>query len=45
MTGRQDDVGRTLRSLLLEETSAMPVDTHNAALGLRRRIAHTRKRR
>jgi len=45
MTGRQDDVGRTLRSLLLEETSAMPVDTHNAALGLRRRIAHTRKLR
>jgi hypothetical protein len=45
MTGRQDDAGRTLRSLLLEETSAMPVDTHNAALGLRRRIAHTRKRR
>jgi hypothetical protein len=45
MTGRQDDVGRTLRSLLLEETSAMPVDTHRAAEGLRRRIAHTRKRR
>jgi len=45
MTGRQDDVGRTLRSLLLEETSAMPVDTHRAAGGLRRRIAHTRKRR
>ncbi len=45
MTGRQDDVGRTLRSLLLEETNAMPVDTHNAAEGLRRRIAHTRKRR
>jgi hypothetical protein len=45
MTGRQDDAGRTLRSLLLEETNAMPVDTHNAAVGLRRRIARTRKRR
>ena len=31
MTGREDDVGRTLRSLLLEETNAMPVDTHHAA--------------
>jgi hypothetical protein len=45
MTGRQDDVGRTLRSLLLEESNAMPVDTYNAAVSLRRRIAHTRKRR
>jgi len=45
MTGRQDDVGRTLRSLLLEEAHAVPVDTHRAAEGLRRRLAHTRKRR
>jgi hypothetical protein len=45
MTGRQDDVGDTLRTLLLEETDAMPVDTHAAGVGLRRRIAHTRKRR
>jgi hypothetical protein len=45
MTGRQDDAGRTLRSLLLEETNAMPVDTHHAAVHLRRRIADTRKRR
>jgi hypothetical protein len=45
MTGRQDDVGRTLRSLLLEESNTMPVDTHAAAVGLQRRIAHTRKRR
>jgi hypothetical protein len=45
MTGREDDVGRALRSLLLEEADAMPVDTHDAAAGLRRRIAHTRKRR
>jgi hypothetical protein len=44
MTGREDDVGRALRSLLLEETNAMPVDTHDAAAGLRRRIAHTRQR-
>jgi hypothetical protein len=45
MTGRQDDAGRALRSLLLEETNAMPVDTHHAAVHLRRRIADTRKRR
>jgi hypothetical protein len=45
MTGRQDDVGRTLRSLLLEESNTMPVDTHAAAVGLQRRLAHTRKRR
>jgi len=45
MTGREADAGRTLRSLLLEETNAMPVDTHHAAEGLRRRIAYTRKRR
>jgi hypothetical protein len=45
MTGRQDEIGRSLRSLLLEEASAMPVDAHAAAAGLRRRIAHTRKRR
>jgi hypothetical protein len=45
MTGREDDVGRALRSLLLEEADAMPVDTHDAAAGLRRRIAHTRQRR
>ena len=45
MTGREDDAGRTLRSLLLEETNAMPVDTHHAAVRLRRRIADTRKRR
>ena len=44
MTGH-DEVGRTLRSLLLEETNAMPVDTHETAQGLRRRLAHTRKRR
>ena len=44
MTG-QVEVGRTLRSLLLEETNAMPVDTHQAAQGLRRRLAHTRRRR
>jgi hypothetical protein len=45
MTGRQEDVGRTLRSLLLEESNAMPVDTHAAAVGLQHRLAHTRKRR
>jgi hypothetical protein len=45
MTGREDDAGRALRSLLLEETNAMPVDTHQAAVHLRRRIADTRKRR
>jgi hypothetical protein len=45
MTGREDDLGRTLRSVLLEETNAMPVDTRHAAEGLRRRLAHTRKRR
>ena len=45
MTGRQDDVGRTLRSLLLAETDAMPVDIHHAAVHLRRRLADTRKRR
>jgi hypothetical protein len=45
MTGREDDLGRTLRSLLLDETNAMPVDTHHAGHGLRRRLAHTRKRR
>jgi hypothetical protein len=45
MTGREGDAGRILRSLLLEETNAMPVETHHAAEGLRRRIAYTRKRR
>jgi hypothetical protein len=45
MTGREDDLGRTLRSVLLEETNAVPVDTRHAAEGLRRRLAHTRKRR
>jgi hypothetical protein len=45
MTGREDDADRALRSLLLEETNAMPVDTHHAAVHLRRRIANTRKRR
>ena len=45
MTGREDDAGRALRSLLLEETNAMPVDTHHAAEHLRRRIADTRRRR
>jgi hypothetical protein len=45
MTGRQEDVGRTLRSVLLEEANAMPVDTHAAAVGLQHRLAHTRKRR
>ena len=45
MTGREADAGRALRSLLLEETKAMPVDTHHAAVHLRRRIADTRKRR
>jgi hypothetical protein len=45
MTGREDGAGRTLRSLLLEETNAMSVDTHHAAVHLRRRIADTRKRR
>jgi hypothetical protein len=44
MTG-QDEVGRTLRSLLLEETNAMPVDTHQAAQGLQSRLSYTRKRR
>ena len=43
MTGREDDVGRALRSLLLEETSGMPVDTYQAVDGLRRRLADTRK--
>jgi hypothetical protein len=45
MTGREDDAGRTLRSLLLEETNAIHVDTHHAAVHLRRRIADTRRRR
>ena len=45
MTRREADAGRALRSLLLEETNAMPVDTHHAAVHLRRRIADTRKRR
>jgi hypothetical protein len=45
MTGREDDTGRTLRSLLLEESNAIPVDTHQAAVHLRRRIADIRKRR
>jgi hypothetical protein len=45
MTGREDDAGRALRSLLLEETNAMPVDTHYAAVHLRRRLTDTRKRR
>jgi hypothetical protein len=45
MTGRQDDVGRALRSLLLEETNGMPVDTYQAAEGLQRRLAHSHKRR
>jgi hypothetical protein len=45
MTGRQDDTGRTLRSLLLEETNAMPIDTRHATVHLRRRLADTRKRR
>jgi hypothetical protein len=45
MTGREDYAGRALRSLLLEETNAMPVDTHDAAVHLRRRLADTRKRR
>jgi hypothetical protein len=45
MTGRPDDAGRALRSLLLEETNAMPVDAQQAAIRLRRRIAETRTRR
>jgi hypothetical protein len=45
MTGREDDAGRALRSLLLEESNAIPVDIHHAAVHLRRRLAHTRKRR
>jgi hypothetical protein len=45
MIGREDDAGRALRSLLLEETSAMPLDARHAAVQLRRRIADTRKRR
>jgi hypothetical protein len=45
MTGREDDAGRALRSLLLEETNAMPVDTHQAAVHLRHRLADTRKHR
>lgn len=45
MTGREDDAGRSLRSLLLEETNAMPVDTHHAAVDLRRRLADTRRHR
>jgi hypothetical protein len=45
MTGRHDDLGDALRSRLLAETNAMPVNTHSAAESLRRRIAHTRKRR
>jgi hypothetical protein len=45
MTGREHDAGRTLRSLLLEETNATPIDTHHAAVHLRRRLAETRKRR
>jgi hypothetical protein len=32
MTGREDTAGRALRSLLLEETNAMPVDTHHATV-------------
>jgi hypothetical protein len=45
MTGREDDAGRTVRSLLLEETNAMPIDTHHAAVHLQRRLADTRRRR
>ena len=45
MTGREDDAGRALRSVLLEESNAIPVDTHHASVHLRRRLAHTRKRR
>ena len=45
MTGRPDDAGRALRSLLLEETNAIPVDAQQAAVRLRRRIAETRTRR
>jgi hypothetical protein len=45
MTGREDDVGRAFRSLLLKETNAMPVDTHRAAVDLRRRLADTRRHR
>ena len=45
MTGREDDAGRTLRSLLLEESNAIPVDTHHATVRLRRQLADTRKRR
>ncbi len=45
MTGREDDVGRVLRSLLLEETKAMPVDAQQAAVRLRRQLADTRRRR
>jgi hypothetical protein len=44
MTGRDDDLGRTLRSVLLEESNVMPVDTHRASEGLRRRVAQTHKR-
>jgi len=45
MTGREDDVGRMLRSLLLEETKATPVDAQHAAVRLRRQLADTRRRR
>ena len=45
MTGREDNAGRALRSLLLEETNAMPVDTHHAAVQLQGRLADTRRHR
>lgn len=45
MTGRQDDVGDTLRTLLVEESNAMPVEIHDAGERLQLRLAHTRQRR
>ncbi len=45
MTGREDDTGRAVRSLLMEESNVIPVDIHDAAVHLRRRLADTRKRR
>jgi hypothetical protein len=45
MTGHEEGAVRTFRSLLLEETSAMPVDSHQAGVRLRRQLGDIRRRR
>lgn len=46
MTIRDDDLGRTLRALLLEEADAMQIDVHHPAQRLQREMAQLdRKRR